>query len=230
MAEIAGVNQGLNIIDRREIIKIYLSWDIFYTSIKLLPCIIILSSYSGKTPCRNVRIWLIFLMVLGFLLCVLYGIRFKRYHCRRTSTMCLYIRILLFPVQIFLHMFGLQFIDEANSCGSLGKLFNLMVDLLLAEILIGMLLVRITWAVEIVPNNVLEPLPVNDIQRLPESLYTEPIDNQTNCSICLEDYIIGSNIRLLPCNHVYHKHCIDEWLMIKNECPLCRENIILDRV
>ena len=37
------------------------------------------------------------------------------------------------------------------------------------------------------------------------------IYNQTECSICMEEYHNKQLIRILPCNHVFHAHCIDPW-------------------
>jgi len=43
------------------------------------------------------------------------------------------------------------------------------------------------------------------------------------CSICTEDFIENENVRILPCRHIYHPHCIDPWLLrIAGTCPLCR--------
>jgi hypothetical protein len=60
---------------------------------------------------------------------------------------------------------------------------------------------------------------------------------QTNCAICLNDYLINKwdsdtneisneisneNITILPCQHIFHKKCIQEWFLHKQECPICR--------
>ena len=44
---------------------------------------------------------------------------------------------------------------------------------------------------------------------------------QTNCSICLEEGFVGE-ICILPCKHVFHKECIDDWLQRRPTCPSCR--------
>ena len=32
------------------------------------------------------------------------------------------------------------------------------------------------------------------------------------CSICLEEYVVGEHIRVLPCLHTFHSECIFPWL------------------
>ncbi|CAD8050814.1 unnamed protein product [Paramecium sonneborni] len=43
------------------------------------------------------------------------------------------------------------------------------------------------------------------------------------CIICQEK-IIDKYI-LLPCDHYYHKECIDNWFIQKQTCPICRTSI-----
>ena len=47
-----------------------------------------------------------------------------------------------------------------------------------------------------------------------------------NCSICLEDYKLKDNITTLPCNHIYHVTCINEWFSQGTKCPLCNHSYI----
>lgn len=45
------------------------------------------------------------------------------------------------------------------------------------------------------------------------------------CTVCLED-IEGSEMkRMLPCQHLYHSHCIESWAVKNNACPNCRRKI-----
>ena len=39
------------------------------------------------------------------------------------------------------------------------------------------------------------------------------------------DFMVGDPIRLLPCMHFYHLHCIDDWLMRSITCPTCMERV-----
>lgn len=43
------------------------------------------------------------------------------------------------------------------------------------------------------------------------------------CSICLTDVTLDKKV--LSCDHVYHKKCIDKWLDRKSTCPVCRKEV-----
>ncbi|XP_071691084.1 RING-H2 finger protein ATL77-like [Rutidosis leptorrhynchoides] len=52
----------------------------------------------------------------------------------------------------------------------------------------------------------------------------------TECTICLEDFVDGQCVRVLPhCNHEFHVGCIDKWFESHSSCPNCR-NCLLDSV
>ncbi|XP_065106917.1 E3 ubiquitin-protein ligase znrf3 [Paramisgurnus dabryanus] len=48
----------------------------------------------------------------------------------------------------------------------------------------------------------------------------------SDCAICLEKYIDGEELRVIPCAHRFHKKCVDPWLLQNHTCPHCRHNII----
>ena len=50
------------------------------------------------------------------------------------------------------------------------------------------------------------------------------------CSICLEELfpedIENTNeVIELKCNHMFHKACLDPWIKINKNCPLCKNNV-----
>ncbi|KAI0843422.1 hypothetical protein F5Y06DRAFT_3758 [Hypoxylon sp. FL0890] len=48
-------------------------------------------------------------------------------------------------------------------------------------------------------------------------------DDHLGCSICTEDFSVGQDVRVLPCDHKFHPQCIDPWLVnVSGTCPLCR--------
>lgn len=50
-----------------------------------------------------------------------------------------------------------------------------------------------------------------------------------NCMICMEDFQDDDVIRILYCEHYFHKECIDPWLKEKSaRCPYCRMLIKID--
>ncbi|XP_010314223.1 ring finger domain-containing protein isoform X1 [Solanum lycopersicum] len=45
---------------------------------------------------------------------------------------------------------------------------------------------------------------------------------EKNCSICQEEYEADDEMGKLGCGHFYHIDCIKQWLMHKNNCPVCK--------
>lgn len=48
------------------------------------------------------------------------------------------------------------------------------------------------------------------------------------CAICLDDYVVNTTpVRHLPCNHIFHPHCIDPFLQTRSSlCPLCKRSVL----
>ena len=53
------------------------------------------------------------------------------------------------------------------------------------------------------------------------------------CPICYSNfntcYNCNINTKLLYCGHIFHKTCINEWLQIRRECPICRTKISINK-
>ncbi len=54
-----------------------------------------------------------------------------------------------------------------------------------------------------------------------EQAHKDSPDDHLGCSICTEDFTMGEDVRVLPCDHKFHPSCIDPWLInISGTCPL----------
>eukprot|EP00602_Paraphysomonas_sp_CaronLab_P011682 CAMPEP_0185038772 /NCGR_PEP_ID=MMETSP1103-20130426/34848_1 /TAXON_ID=36769 /ORGANISM="Paraphysomonas bandaiensis, Strain Caron Lab Isolate" /LENGTH=726 /DNA_ID=CAMNT_0027577361 /DNA_START=746 /DNA_END=2926 /DNA_ORIENTATION=+ len=51
------------------------------------------------------------------------------------------------------------------------------------------------------------------------------IDFTVECAICLNDLNEGDMCRQLPCDHLFHRDCIDQWFTLSVACPMCKRNI-----
>ncbi|XP_076462855.1 RING finger protein 11-like [Babylonia areolata] len=63
------------------------------------------------------------------------------------------------------------------------------------------------------------------INHLPMGLYDGTSKKAKECVICMVEFAMGDMLRFLPCMHVYHKDCIDDWLMRSLTCPSCMEPV-----
>lgn len=50
-------------------------------------------------------------------------------------------------------------------------------------------------------------------------------DDGEKCTICLSLFEVENDVRRLPCMHLFHMDCVDQWLMTNKHCPICRVDI-----
>lgn len=78
-------------------------------------------------------------------------------------------------------------------------------------------------------DEALENLPVFKIDaKFMEVSQKEENKNEQfqKCIICMEKYEVNDEVKTLPCFHIFHKDCIDQWFKAGNDsCPICKNKI-----
>ncbi|XP_009953680.1 PREDICTED: E3 ubiquitin-protein ligase RNF128, partial [Leptosomus discolor] len=46
------------------------------------------------------------------------------------------------------------------------------------------------------------------------------------CVVCIDLYKPNEVVRILTCNHIFHKKCVDPWLLEHRTCPMCKCDIL----
>ncbi|XP_040023820.2 RING finger protein 148 [Gasterosteus aculeatus] len=46
------------------------------------------------------------------------------------------------------------------------------------------------------------------------------------CAVCIESYKAGDVVTVLTCDHIFHKACIEPWLLERRTCPMCKCDIL----
>ena len=51
---------------------------------------------------------------------------------------------------------------------------------------------------------------------------------ENSCAVCKDEFIIGEECILMPCEHHFHENCLVPWLKERNSCPVCRYELPTD--
>jgi len=68
----------------------------------------------------------------------------------------------------------------------------------------------------------------DQIKELPQGVAgMMQISEDTECSICLNEVHSSDAVRQLgSCGHIFHRSCIDLWLLRCADCPLCKRSVL----
>ena len=54
----------------------------------------------------------------------------------------------------------------------------------------------------------------------------ETMSDSHMCAVCIESYRAGEVVTVLTCDHIFHKPCIEPWLLERRTCPMCKCDIL----
>lgn len=72
-------------------------------------------------------------------------------------------------------------------------------------------------------DDTIQALPTREFRR--ENTAEGTDDDGRRCQICIEDFEEGDELRTLPCFHLFHAKCVDQWLKVNSVCPQCRHKV-----
>lgn len=78
-----------------------------------------------------------------------------------------------------------------------------------------------------VTDIVLSRRALNLLATFPDAGTEEINAGDTTCIICRDEMTTGC--KKLPCNHIFHVACLRSWFQRQQNCPLCRDNIFINR-
>ncbi|XP_023551575.1 E3 ubiquitin-protein ligase RING1-like [Cucurbita pepo subsp. pepo] len=74
------------------------------------------------------------------------------------------------------------------------------------------------------------PASKSAIEKLPTMTVTEDLLNSemNQCAVCIDGFEKDTEVKQMPCKHVFHDYCILPWLELHNSCPVCRFELPTD--
>ncbi|KAG2219159.1 hypothetical protein INT45_002350 [Circinella minor] len=76
-------------------------------------------------------------------------------------------------------------------------------------------LIYVSWRIRQRQKRRADLADVNTVNKLAIKIYNKQKireNEREECAICLEDYMEGDHLRVLPCQHDFHAQCVDAWL------------------
>ena len=76
------------------------------------------------------------------------------------------------------------------------------------------------------------PAAKKEIEKLKKCKISEELIKEfgieNSCGVCKDEFIVGEECLLMPCNHHFHGNCLLPWLKERNSCPICRYELPTD--
>ena len=76
-------------------------------------------------------------------------------------------------------------------------------------------------------GNVNKGLSKEKINKIPlKPFHKAFFEDNNECIICMEKFGENELVKQLPCGHIFHGECIDNWLIQQKNCPFCKADYI----
>ncbi len=76
---------------------------------------------------------------------------------------------------------------------------------------------------ETILSTLREPRPFKKKTTRPEKKLDS--DEEKCCSVCFDSINKGEKVFVIPCGHVHHRKCVEDWFDKKGRCPDCRGTV-----
>ena len=80
------------------------------------------------------------------------------------------------------------------------------------------------WA--LVAQQHIDRLPLETYDTAAAHAVSHNDDSEVKCLVCQLEYQDQELLRRLPCGHVFHAECVDQWLATHDNCLYCRKCIV----
>ncbi|PWA66609.1 E3 ubiquitin-protein ligase RING1 [Artemisia annua] len=74
------------------------------------------------------------------------------------------------------------------------------------------------------------PASKDAVAKMPNVVIEEKhvLTDDPHCAVCKDAFVLGTEVKEMPCQHLYHSECILPWLALRNSCPVCRHELPSD--
>jgi len=81
-------------------------------------------------------------------------------------------------------------------------------------------------------ENKIHDVGITDLENIKIITYEETTTeyDQSQCSICLDEFNPTDQIHQYKCKHIFHSACSKEWLQMRASCPYCNSNVTIDQI
>ncbi|KAK4774720.1 hypothetical protein SAY86_009655 [Trapa natans] len=74
------------------------------------------------------------------------------------------------------------------------------------------------------------PASKSAVEALPMVRITDEIlsSEMNQCAVCQDEFEKDTEVKQMPCKHIYHSDCLLPWLELHSSCPVCRHELPTD--